>query len=50
LEKRDEDKLKNEDAKNTFETLIYAFRGWLNDDDNSAYVEEKDKEAHIEKT
>lgn len=50
LEKRDEDKLKNEDAKNTFETIIYAFRGWLNDDDNSAYVEEKDKDAHLETT
>ena len=50
LEKRDEDKFRNEEAKNTFETLIYEFRGFLNEDENNAYSEEKDREAHIEKT
>lgn len=50
LEKRDEDKFKNESAKNTFETLIYEFRGFLNEEENNAFTEEKDREAHIEKT
>jgi len=50
LEKRDEDKLKNESAKNTFETLIYEFRGFLNEDENAAFVEAKDRDSHIEKT
>ncbi len=29
LEKRDSDKFKTDEAKNTFESLIYEFRGWL---------------------
>jgi len=32
LEKRDSDKFKTDEAKNTFESLIYEFRGWLQDD------------------
>lgn len=50
LEKRDDDKERNESAKNTFETLIYEFRGFLNEDENAKYVEEKAREEHIEKT
>jgi hypothetical protein len=34
LEKRDEDKKKNDAAKNDFESLVLEFRSWLNDDDN----------------
>jgi len=29
LEKRDNDKFKTDEAKNTFESLIYEFRTWL---------------------
>jgi hypothetical protein len=34
LEKRDTDKLKTDEAKNTYESLIYEFRTWLNEDEN----------------
>lgn len=34
LEKRDNDKFKTDEAKNTFESLIYEFRGWLNEEEN----------------
>lgn len=37
LEKRDNDKLKTDEAKNEFESLIYEFKDWLNDDENSLY-------------
>lgn len=40
LEKRDNDKLKTDEAKNTFESLIYEFRSWLNEDENQVYEEE----------
>jgi len=49
LEKRDEDKLKNDEAKNEYESLIYEFRSWLNDDDNTPYVPEADRESLVEK-
>lgn len=49
LEKRDEDKLKNDEAKNSFESLIYEFRGWLNEDGNEVYLSEEKKEEHLEK-
>lgn len=39
LEKRDNDKLKTDEAKNDFESLIYEFRGWLNDEDHHIYEE-----------
>lgn len=48
LEKRDEDKHKNDEAKNTYETDLYAFRGWLNEDENAAYISEKDKDEQLE--
>lgn len=44
LDKRDEDRLKNDEAKNEFETVIYAFRAWLNEDENTPYVSENDRE------
>lgn len=34
LEKRDNDKFKTDEAKNSFEALIYEFRSWLNEDEN----------------
>jgi hypothetical protein len=33
-EKRDSDKDKTDEAKNTYESLIYEFRSWLTDDEN----------------
>lgn len=38
LEKRDEDKAKTDKAKNDFETVIYALRDWINEDDNMPFV------------
>ena len=49
LEKRDEDKMKTDEAKNDYESLIYEFRGWLNEDENAAYISEEDREKFIEK-
>lgn len=37
LEKRDNDKLSTDEAKNEYESLIYEFRGWLNEDENQVY-------------
>ena len=37
LEKREQDKFKTDEAKNTFEALIYEFRTWLGDEDNQVY-------------
>jgi uncharacterized protein (DUF2164 family) len=47
--KRDEDKIKTDVAKNDFEAMIYKMREWLREEDNEAYVEEKQREAYIEK-
>jgi hypoxia up-regulated 1 len=47
LEKRDEDKLKNEQAKNDFETLIYGFRDWLNDSDNDQFITKSEKNEQL---
>ena len=33
-ERRDEDKVKTDKAKNDFEGVIYALRDWLNDESN----------------
>jgi hypothetical protein len=32
--KRDSDKDKTDEAKNTYESLIYEFRSWLTEDEN----------------
>jgi hypothetical protein len=37
-EKRDEDKIKTDKTKNDFESVIYAMRGWLNEEENNPYV------------
>lgn len=34
LEKRDSDRAKTDEAKNTYESLIYEFRSWLNESEN----------------
>lgn len=49
LEKRDNDKLKTDEAKNTFESLIYEFRGWLNEEENHVYEQESTIEELIAK-
>jgi hypothetical protein len=33
-QKRDDDKIKNDIAKNDLETLIYKMRDWLNEESN----------------
>lgn len=48
-EKRDSDKDKTDEAKNTYESLIYEFRSWLTDDENQVYVKSKDQENYVAK-
>jgi len=50
LERRDDDKKMTDEAKNSYESLIYEFRGFLRDDDNFPYVKEEDREELITKT
>jgi molecular chaperone DnaK (HSP70) len=38
FEKRDEDRQKTDKAKNDFETVIYALRDWINEDENVPFV------------
>ena len=38
---RDEDKIKTDEAKNNFESLVYQFRSWLREEENEVYVEEE---------
>lgn len=46
--KRDENKIKTDEAKNNFEAMIYTMRDWLRDDENAPYVEESASAAYIE--
>lgn len=39
---RDSDKLKTDEARNNYESLIYEFRSWLNDDDNQLWIKPED--------
>jgi hypothetical protein len=39
--------LKNEEAKNDFETLIYGFRDWLNDGENEDFVTRNEKSENL---
>ena len=39
FDKRDSDKIKTDKAKNDFESIIYALREWVNDDQNQAFIE-----------
>lgn len=45
LEKRDTDKLKTDEAKNDFESLIYEFRDFIDEESNHKY----EKPEEIEK-
>jgi hypoxia up-regulated 1 len=49
LEKRDENKKLTDEAKNSYEELIYEMRGWLNEEDNEVYVKSDDRESLLEK-
>ena len=40
LEKRDEEKVRTDKAKNDFESVIYSMRDWLNDEENNPYIVE----------
>lgn len=46
---RDSDKQKTDMARNEFEAMIYKFKDWLRDDDNSPYCVDEVREAHLEK-
>lgn len=46
-EKRDEDKAKTDKAKNDFESVIYALRDWINEDENIPFVGKADKQDAI---
>jgi len=46
--KRDEDKERNDVARNDFESLVYAVRSWLREDENEAYVAGEEREEKVE--
>ncbi len=48
-EKRDEDKIRTDQAKNEFETTIYAMREWLNENDNIPFVGNEQQETLLSK-
>lgn len=37
-EKRDDDKFKTDKAKNDYESVIYALRDWINEDENVPFI------------
>lgn len=43
LDQRDKDKQMADEAKNSYESMIYALRDWLRDDVNEKYVDETEK-------
>jgi hypothetical protein len=49
LERRDKNKRELDEAKNFFEAQIYEMRAWLNEDSNSPYVLESEREEWIAK-
>ena len=49
LEKRDEEKKLTDEAKNSFESLIYEFRDFLRDEDNFLYIKEADRDSLMQK-
>lgn len=48
-EKRDEDKIKTDKAKNDFESVIYALRDWLGDESNQPFVKADDNDSLMNK-
>ena len=49
-EKRDDEKKLTDEAKNSFESLIYEFRAFLQDDDCEAFVSDEDRMELVKKT
>lgn len=47
-QKRDEDKIKTDIARNDFESMIYKMRSWLREDENAVYVEAETLEERID--
>lgn len=47
-QKRDEDKIKTDIAKNEFESSIYSMRDWLREDENMPYAGEDVRDKYIE--
>ena len=47
LDKRDKDKKLADEAKNTYEALIYEMRAWLNEEDHFPYIEETAREEFL---
>ena len=45
FEKRDEDRAKTDKAKNDFESVIYAMRDWINEDENIPFVGTSNQET-----
>lgn len=45
--KRDEDKQRNDFARNEYESLVYKMREWLRDEENEPYVLETEREDRI---
>lgn len=45
--KRDEDKQRNDVSRNDFESLVYAVRSWLREDENEPYVAEEERDEKI---
>jgi hypoxia up-regulated 1 len=43
-DKKDEDKLKTDEAKNNFESTMYSFRDWLQTEENVPFVGEERSE------
>ena len=48
-DKRDEDKIKTDKAKNDFESVIYSMRDWLNEDENNPYIPQGETETLLNK-
>lgn len=43
-ERRDEEKIRTDKAKNDFESVIYALREWINEESNQAFIKSSDVE------
>ena len=46
-ERRDDEKIKTDKAKNDFESIIYALRDWLNEEHHQAYVKNTEIEEML---
>lgn len=44
-DKRDQDKLKTDEARNGYESLIYEFRSWLSEEENHVFMESGEQET-----